>query len=99
MGDPIKAAWCFYCDRQTLHQRTGYQVPHMLHAALSLFTFGLWTLVWALHVVLHAVFSDTYYVCGKCGQREGERRPSSGYPVLRPSPMEMRKNAECERND
>jgi hypothetical protein len=55
---------CAYCQRPVLGRREG--VNHVLHAIISIFSCGLWLIVW-----LVLVLSDpsNEYACPNCGGR------------------------------
>ena len=43
---------CPACDRQVLtHTQVVGGVAHIMHAFISLFTFGLWVIVWIIHAM------------------------------------------------
>lgn len=59
---------CAACGRPTLHQRNA--PSHILHAIITLFTFGLWVVVWIL-----ACFRGPWR-CQVCGSALGSKGPA-----------------------
>lgn len=60
---PIEEAsgFCAYCQRPVLGRREG--VPQVLYAILTLFSCGIFGLVWAFH----HFFGRGDYACPTCG--------------------------------
>ena len=53
---------CRYCDEETAHYEQREPVNHILHLLLSLFTGGLWVIVWILVVAM----AKNRKICSKC---------------------------------
>jgi len=61
-----KSAWCPVCNQQRLF--IAPKPNHILHLLLSIFTLGIWLIVWLL------IGGKTGpYRCSVCGTREGAR--------------------------
>lgn len=56
-----RSGMCAYCQRPVLGRRSG--VPHVLYAILTLFSCGIFGLVWAAH---HFIGRGEY-ACPTCG--------------------------------
>lgn len=63
MGVKQTGRYCRVCKKRTM--ATGTTPNHLLHFFLTLFTAGLWVIVW----ILVAVFSVGGYRCTNCGCR------------------------------
>jgi len=57
-----RSGLCGYCQRPVLGRREG--VNHVLHAIISIFSCGLWLLVWAIIAVTSG---SAEYACPTCG--------------------------------
>ena len=57
--------FCKTCNKQVLARRKG--VNHILHLILSLFTFGIWVIIWILVVVKNIVVVGEWR-CSTCGK-------------------------------
>ena len=57
--------FCKTCNKQVLARRKG--VNHILHLILSLFTFGIWVIIWILVVVKNIVVIGEWR-CSTCGK-------------------------------
>jgi hypothetical protein len=68
------SGYCDYCQRPVLGRRQG--LNHVVFALLSLFSCGLFLIVWAVLAILH---SGDQYACPTCGSRvrAGARGPLS----------------------
>jgi hypothetical protein len=62
--------YCADCKKQTLHIYTEYHCNHILHLLLSLFTGGLWILIW----ILMAIPESDDPACTFCGSTD-TRKP------------------------
>lgn len=65
---------CARCGDYTLHVRDVETVPHLIHAAITLFLFGLWLPVWVIHAMIVAS-KESQFRCSRCGQAQGELTP------------------------
>lgn len=61
MSQKQKSGYCPHCDRRML--AIGNKPNHLLHFFLTLFTLGLWLLVW----LLVTIGSVGGYRCTHCG--------------------------------
>lgn len=59
-----QSGFCDYCKRPVLGRRDG--VNHVLHAIISIFSCGLWLIVWLIFVLAD---SRNEYACPTCGGR------------------------------
>ena len=73
-----RQAFCVRCRRPTLHSRWAYEVPHLLHLLVTLFSCSFWTPIWLLHTAVN-IGSGEPFLCQTCGQR---LRASFGTPLL-----------------
>lgn len=66
------SGYCQGCEQQVLIRRKG--INHLLHLLLSVFTAGIWLVVWILTGLLRQP-----WLCSSCGRkvRKGERREPS----------------------
>lgn len=71
MGVAQGSGYCLVCNRQSMFQKQ--KINHVLHFVLTLFTLGLWSLVW---ITLLIVNSAKPKRCASCGSTEG----SGGLP-------------------
>lgn len=82
---PIEEAggWCDYCQRPVLGRRQG--VNHVVFALLTLFSCGLFGLVW---ILLSLVGSNAPYSCPTCGHqiRAGASGPAALGAAAAPAP-------------
>lgn len=62
MSDQMKSGYCQVCEKRVPVSRP--RANHILHFFLSLFTFGLWVLVW---LGLSIKFGG--WRCVKCGSK------------------------------
>jgi hypothetical protein len=62
--------YCADCQKQTLHIYTEQRCNHLFHLLLSLFTGGLWIMVW----VFAAIPQSTEPACTLCGSTD-TRKP------------------------
>lgn len=58
------SGFCAYCQRHVLGRREG--VNHVLHAIISIFSCGLWLVVWG---ILMLTDGSNEYACPTCGGR------------------------------
>ena len=58
----VSSAYCSYCKKRVVAKKKGCN--HVLHAALSFLTGGLWLGIWALC----AITWDDWY-CTQCGSK------------------------------
>jgi hypothetical protein len=64
---------CRTCGRKTLHQRNSKEMSWIMHLALTIFTAGLWLLVWVFLAFWHVLtkpMTGGRWTCSMCG-REG----------------------------
>lgn len=59
--------YCTYCDKETKFETEKVKINHLLHFILSIFTFGLWILVWLILVLLVLIGADEKWTCSTCG--------------------------------
>jgi len=61
---------CARCGRHTLHQCVVPDPPnHILHFLITVFTCGLWSIVWGLQMISYQMRRATsQYLCQTCGQ-------------------------------
>ncbi len=57
--------YCRRCKKMTMHVQPS--TSHVLHLLLSIFTFGIWLIVW----VLAAVANSSQKACTACGKTAG----------------------------
>ena len=56
------SGFCKRCDKKVLIRSK--DTPHLIHLALTFFTFGLWAIVWALDWI-----TPKKYRCTQCGKK------------------------------
>ena len=56
---------CRHCKRLTRHLEPA--TSHVLHLLLTVFTFGLWSIVW----VFSAIANSSQKTCSACGKVSG----------------------------
>jgi hypothetical protein len=78
------SGYCDYCQRPVLGRRQG--LNHVVFALFSLFSCGLFLIVWAVLAILH---SGDQYACPTCGSRvrAGARGPFSATELASPAPL------------
>ena len=62
---------CHRCGRLTMHVRNTYDVPHIGHLLVTIFTLGFWLPIWFLHCLVN-LWSSEPFRCQACGQAAGE---------------------------
>lgn len=60
MPEKKRGKFCHLCLRQTLHTAPG--INHILHLFLTIFTGGLWAIVWSMQTLIPSRFC-----CSQCG--------------------------------
>ncbi|WP_111860015.1 hypothetical protein [Acinetobacter sp. CFCC 10889] len=63
---------CNSCGRKTLHQKNTKEISWLMHLVLTIFTGGLWLIVWVLILMWHAIAKPASaavnrWVCSQCG--------------------------------
>ena len=61
-------AGCRFCRRPTVHISTAPDCPHVIHLIITLFTCGLWVIVWGINMA-HSAWNDSGWVCSVCGRK------------------------------
>lgn len=54
--------YCQYCEQMRMGRK--YVTPHLVHLILSVCTYGVWVIVWALHALFAAASKAQCAVCG-----------------------------------
>ena len=92
--------YCNVCRRPTLHTRNVREPPHVMHCLITLFSCGLWAIVWIIDSFATASRAEPFR-CTQCGQPAGYFTPEQAAPYQRQQAVEeqtkQRHLAEIER--
>ena len=65
--------FCKSCGKQTLHQKNIKEMSWLMHLVLTIFTGGIWLIIWVLMFLWHMVAKPASavanrWVCSQCGK-------------------------------
>jgi len=88
MAQQQRQAYCHRCGKYRLHTRQATETHHVLHVLITLFTCGVWLLIWFLDILVTGFDNARKpYLCSVCGEVER--------PGLQPPQHRMLTQAEA----
>jgi uncharacterized ion transporter superfamily protein YfcC len=65
--------FCKSCGKQTLHQKNIKEMSWLMHLVLTIFTAGIWLMIWVFILLWHMIAKPASavanrWVCSQCGR-------------------------------